>query len=71
MDLVPEVVRLFVQTVERRAVPARILESERQSRVNCVFVRCSFTVAVWQIHIEAGEPQLRPCSLWFANGQLL
>ena len=63
MDLVPDVVRLFVETVERRAVPARILESERQARVNCVLLRCSFTAAVWQCNIEAGEPQLRPCSL--------
>ena len=63
MDLVPENVRKDVQEVARTAIPARSLESERQARVNCELVRCSFTMAVWQIHFEAGQLLLPPCSL--------
>ena len=63
MDLVPEVVRWFVESIARKAVPARILESEREARVNNIFLQSSVTVAMWQLHIEAGEPQLPPCSL--------
>jgi len=63
MDLVPPIVRWLVEQIACRAVPARILESEREARVNNIWLQSSFTVAMWQLQIYAGLPQLPPCSL--------